>query len=149
MVARKHLQAAYMGPNNSLQLKHVGERETYAHANAHAHARNLPSPEALISEIEEGAVNQRSPSGVVSPSSRSRLARYRPGRHLDLKTTDYATGVGLSRNPSRRLPPSDSRLTAARRRDKDKTALSNAPLYLLPVMALVAATAGTPSRSTV
>ena len=33
---------------------------------AHAHARNLPSPEALSPETEEGAVNRRS-SGVARP----------------------------------------------------------------------------------
>ena len=29
------------------------------HARAHRHARTLPNPEALIPEIEEGAVNRR------------------------------------------------------------------------------------------
>ena len=39
---------------------------TYAHARAHAHVRNLPSPEALIPEIEEGTVNRRA-SDVACP----------------------------------------------------------------------------------
>ena len=36
-------------------------------AHAHAHARNLPSPEALIPDIEEGAVNQPTDPPLAFP----------------------------------------------------------------------------------
>ena len=51
-------------PHYFQQIKHAGERGGYAHARAHARARKLPSPEALSSDIEEGAVN-RSPLQVL------------------------------------------------------------------------------------
>ena len=38
----------------------------HTHTRAHVHARNLPSPEALIPDIEEGAVNQLTKSPLSS-----------------------------------------------------------------------------------
>ena len=61
-------------------LKHVGGKGGLR-ALARAHMRNLPSPEALSPNIEEGAVNQ-STSGIARPQLR-RPAAPAPSAILD------------------------------------------------------------------
>ena len=81
-------------------------------AHAHRHARTLPNPEALVPEIEEGAVNQLPLQALfLLPWGGARPATGLGA--ISINPTDYARGLVFYEIQGRRPSPSDARLAAS------------------------------------
>ena len=88
------------------QLKPVGKKGDLR-ACAHAHARNLSSPEALIPEIEEGMVNQRTLQALFVLTREGAWTATGLGA-ISINPTDYTRGLVFSEIHGYHPSPSDA-----------------------------------------
>ena len=97
---------------------------------AHTQARNLPSPEALSPNIEEGVVNRRPLQALFLLPWGGALPATGPGAISNKNLLTMLEGWYYLKFQGRRPLPSDARSAAARQQKEDGNIPSDVPLPL-------------------